>query len=249
MSELWRGGEYRRVEFDAAEVAYDLHRPRYPPALFDDLIGVYGLEPGHRVIEIGAGTGIATLPLVECSFEVAAIEPAAAMAALLAAKSAGRAQVVVGRFEDAAVSKPAELVAAFNSWHWVDPVRGVDRLVEVLLPDGIVALVWTEVISWGEHPFESRLADLSGAPWAGQVAKIVKSKDCIEPDERFMKLAPRRYRFERRLDADTFVEVTRTYGNHLGENVLADIAALINNEFGGTVTKVEEAAVYAYRRV
>ena len=45
------------------------------------------------------------------------------------------------------------------------------------------------------------------------------------------------------------MEVTRTYGAHPTDDVLVEVEALINNEFGGEVTKVEEAAVYIYRRL
>ena len=162
VSEVWRGAEHRIAEFDAAAVAYDRYRPRYPSALFADLMAVYGLEPDERVMEIGPGKGIATTPLVECGFRVTAIEPAVAMAALLEAKVGPRAQVIVGRFEETAVEGSVDLIAAFNSWHWVDPVRGAERLEEVLRPGGVIALVWTAVISWGEDPFADRLADLSG---------------------------------------------------------------------------------------
>lgn len=246
---MWRDGQHRISEFDSAALTYDRLRPRYPAALFADLLAQYELRRGDKVVEIGAGTGIATLPLVEYGLQVTAIEPAAAMAELLGAKLAGRAQVVLSRFEDAAVGRPVGLVAAFNSWHWVEPSSGVERLVETLRPGGIVALVWTAVVSWVEDPFESRLAELSGAAWAGQVTQVLDSKDAIEGDGRFTELTQRRYRFDRHLDAHSFVEVARTYGGHLTEDLLVEIEGLINNEFDGKVTKVEEAAVYAYRRL
>ncbi len=245
--EVWRDGRRRIAEFDSAALAYDRFRPRYPPSLFADLLAAYGMKRGLRAVEIGAGTGIATLPLVECGFEVTAIEPAAAMAELLEAKVAGRARVVVSRFEDAAPERGVGLVAAFNSWHWVDPRPGVDRLVETLRPGGVVALVWTEVISWGEDPFTARLAEVSGHPWDSPLPEIVDSKDVVATDERFTPIGQRRYRFERPLDARSFVEVTRTYGGHLSEPLLLEVEALIHDEFGGTVTKVEEAALHAYR--
>lgn len=247
MSEVWRGAGRRTSEFDAVALAYDRYRPRYPAALFDDLSTVCGLEPGDRVIEIGAGTGIATLPLIECGFQVTAIEPASAMAAVLNAKVGDRAVVVVGRFEDTEVEERVDLLAAFNSWHWVNPTRGVERSLQLLGPEGVVAVVWTEVISWGEEPFAERLAQLSGSPW-GLSSDIAGSRYAIEADARFIPLGQRKYRFDRRLDARTFVEVTRTYGAHLRDDLLSRIEAVITNEFGGHVTKVEEAVLYAYGR-
>jgi SAM-dependent methyltransferase len=212
-------------------------------------MAVYGLDPGARVVEIGAGTGIATLPLIDCGFQVTAVEPAVGMATLLEAKVGPRAQVIVRPFEETTVQGPVDMIAAFNSWHWVDPVRGVRRLTDMLSPGGLVAFVWTEVVSWGEDPFGERLADVSGRPWNDRLPEIVNTKDVVATDGRFTTLDPRRYRFQRELDAHAFVEVTRTYGGHLSDDLVVEIEAVINNDFEGKVTKVEEAVVHAYRRL
>ena len=78
---------------------------------------------------------------------------------------------------------------------------------------------------------------------------IISSKDVVATDGRFSTLGERRYRFDRKLGAHSFVEATRTYGAHPTDDVLVEVEALINSEFGGEVTKVEEAAVYIYRRL
>ena len=248
MGEVWRGAGGRIAEFDVAAVAYDRLRPRYPEPLFDDFITLDGLARNDRVVEIGAGTGIATVPLLERGLRVTAIEPSPAMADLLKAKIGTGVLVVLGRFEQAPIVGPVELVAAFNSWHWVDPAKGVERLAELLHRGGLAALVWTQVTSWGQDPFAERLAELSGGPWPTRFPEIVRSKDVVENDSRFAPLGERQYRFQRALDAHAFVEVTKTYGGHLSDHVLREVEDLINNEFDGTVTKVEEASVYTYQR-
>jgi trans-aconitate methyltransferase len=61
-----------RAGFDLAAEDYQRTRPVCPPQLFDDLIDRAGLEAGDRVIEIGCGTGQATVPLAERGLAVTA---------------------------------------------------------------------------------------------------------------------------------------------------------------------------------
>ncbi len=51
-----------RATFDRAALLYDEARPGYPEALFDDVVSLSRLPPGGRILEIGCGTGQATLP-------------------------------------------------------------------------------------------------------------------------------------------------------------------------------------------
>src|SRR6266704_1401056 len=51
----------RARSFGAAGADYDKYRPRYPDQLVDDVVAVL---PGRHVLEVGAGTGIATAAFV-----------------------------------------------------------------------------------------------------------------------------------------------------------------------------------------
>jgi 2-polyprenyl-3-methyl-5-hydroxy-6-metoxy-1,4-benzoquinol methylase len=62
-----------RAGFDLAAEDYQRTRPVCPPQLFDDLIYRAGLEAGDRVIEIGCGTGQATVPLAQRGLAVTAM--------------------------------------------------------------------------------------------------------------------------------------------------------------------------------
>ncbi len=173
MSELWKVAAEASDRFAADALRYDRFRPRYPAAVFDDIVESGRLRPGDRAIEVGAGTGIATGPLVERGLAVTAVEPAGAMAAVAAARLADRAAFVVGRFEDLAPDPASvRLVADFNAWHWVDPVTALDLTAGVLEPGGSLALVWTEVVSWGGVPFEDRLAETFGARWEKRIDEV-----------------------------------------------------------------------------
>jgi 16S rRNA A1518/A1519 N6-dimethyltransferase RsmA/KsgA/DIM1 with predicted DNA glycosylase/AP lyase activity len=92
----------RRASFDKDAELYERARPGYPRELFDDLADLAGLRPGARVLEIGSGTGQATLPLAERKLEITAIELGPNLAAVARRKLARfpNVAVIVGAFED-----------------------------------------------------------------------------------------------------------------------------------------------------
>ncbi len=199
------------------------------------------------MIEIGAGTGIATEPLVERGLAVTAIEPSAEMATLAKVKLADRAQILIDRFEDCHTPCPVQLVASFNAWHWVDPTVAVDRVAELIESNGFLALIWTEVVSWGQEPFEDLVAEILGDPWAQRLDHVDGSLQPVRDDVRFDDFQVRHHIFERSLDAATFVAVTKTYGGHRTAEQYEALAKVIEDDFG-TITKVEDAVLYMSRR-
>src|SRR3712207_3465083 len=94
-----------RLRTSFAEVAelYDRARPGYPAAVFDDLAALAGLARGDRVLEIGCGTGKATLPLAQRGLEVVCVELGAALAGVARSKLAAYPAVEV-------------VETAFESW-------------------------------------------------------------------------------------------------------------------------------------
>jgi protein-L-isoaspartate O-methyltransferase len=78
-----------RAVFNRAAEDYQRSRPVLPPGLFDDLVYLAGLRPGDRVIEIGSGTGQATVPLAERGLAVTAVELGAELAAVARRRVAG----------------------------------------------------------------------------------------------------------------------------------------------------------------
>lgn len=248
MAELWRSSPERVREFDETALAYDKFRPRYPEAVFDSIVGrVLARDVPRRAVEVGAGTGIATLPLCQRGLAVTAIEPSPAMAAIAQAKLDGAAKIVVGRFEEYRSSAPAGLVAAFNAWHWIDPAVGISNAATILAPGGTFALVWTDVVQYGQAPFEKRLAEL-GMPVESVFNDVTSCVDAVDADERFATSGVERFPFERHLDAETFLAVSHTYGGSSSPERDSAVRELITDELGGTVIKIEDAVVFLFRR-
>ena len=66
----------RADSFGAAERLYDARRPRYPDQLIDDLLS----QGAQTVLDVGAGTGIASEQLLGKGVNVLAVEPDPRMA-------------------------------------------------------------------------------------------------------------------------------------------------------------------------
>ena len=63
-----------RVSFDEDAANYDKYRPGYPQLLFEDVISYSQIKSGSRLVEIGIGTGQATLPFLQLGCQVTGIE-------------------------------------------------------------------------------------------------------------------------------------------------------------------------------
>jgi SAM-dependent methyltransferase len=146
---------------DVAEL-YDRSRPSYPEALVDDLIALAGLGEGRRALEVGAGTGKATVLFAVRGVDVLAIEPSLGMAAVARRNCAGfdGVEIVEADFEnwDPAGERFGLLYSA-QAWHWIDPEVRYRRARAALAPGAILAAFWNRA-AWGESPLRDALSDV-----------------------------------------------------------------------------------------
>src|SRR2546428_15528 len=91
------GGEV----YEHARVRDQWAGPGSPAALFSDLAELACIGPGCRVLEIGCGTGQATIPLAERGCEIVCVELGPSLAAVARRKLArfGSVRVEVAAFE------------------------------------------------------------------------------------------------------------------------------------------------------
>src|SRR5712692_3661443 len=66
--------ERLRATFDSAASLYHHARPGYPDELFDELVELADLRPGARLLEVGCGTGLATIPLARRGYQITCVE-------------------------------------------------------------------------------------------------------------------------------------------------------------------------------
>jgi len=132
----------QRQVFGEVADAYDDVRPGYPVEVADRIVGYLGRRPAW-IVESGAGTGKGSVVLRTIGVPLICIEPDPAMAALLARRFTGDelVSVEVSRFEDwTPPDGGVDLLAAAQSWHWVDPQRRTRLAHDALAPGGVLAV-------------------------------------------------------------------------------------------------------------
>lgn len=243
-----------RVLFDATAELYERARPGYPPALFDDLVTLSNIPVRGRVLEIGCGTGQATLPMAERGFQIEAVELGSQMARLARRKLARYSNVRVhtSTFEAWPLpDQPFDLVMAATAFHWLDPAVRYTKAAAALRRRGALAVFASHHVAGGDEQF---FIDVQACyerymPGTPPGLRLSRAED-IEPHTGeitdsglFAAPAVRRYLWERTYTTSTYLDVLGTHSGHLAlapagrESLLACIARLIDEEYGGEVRK------------
>ena len=153
-------GRTRRLVFGEVADLYDEYRPSYPVRLVEDLVELAALGGDRPVLEVGAGTGKATIMFAERGLPVTAVEPSAEMAAV--ARRACGAFPRVGVEEDDfehwdAKGQTFPLIFAAQSWHWIQTPAGFIKAAKLLELGGVLAAFWNRPV-WPEAPARGALA-------------------------------------------------------------------------------------------
>ncbi len=162
--------------FGRVAADYERGRPEWPCAALDLVERELGLTPATAVLDLGAGTGKLTRLLVPRFARVFAVEPDAAMRALIPAG----AEVLAGTAEriplpDASVS----VVFCGECFHWFDRPRALAEIERVLEREGALVLMWNRP-SDGHH----------SAEWPQPVSDALDAlPDPSPPERRYDSLA------------------------------------------------------------
>ena len=150
----------RRLRFGEVADLYDEVRPSYPPALVDDVIALAPMSKPRRALEVGAGTGKATVLFAERGVQVHALEPSAPMAALAERNTAHLPGVTIERVEFESWDPHGAgfpLIISAQAWHWISPDVGYAKARTVLVSGGLLAAFWNRS-DWDSCPFRDELA-------------------------------------------------------------------------------------------
>jgi SAM-dependent methyltransferase len=244
-----------RDTFDEAPELYDRVRPGYPEEAFEDLTALARLRPGSRVLELGCGTGQATVPLATRGFEVVAIELGAGLADVARRNLAAfpAVDIVNAAFEEWPLpSAPFDAVVAATSFHWLDPEVRLAKVADALRAGGALAVIDTHHVDGGDGSFfaEVQRCYEMWMPGTAQGLRLPKAGDVphhdgddFEAGGLFTEAVFRRYERELTYSTREYGDLLLSYSGHRAlepdarEGLLACIGELIDTRFGGRIAK------------
>lgn len=253
-----------RTTFDRVVSLYDEARLGYPEALFEDVVSLSRIPEGGRILEIGCGTGKATLPLARRGYGILCVELGENLAAFTRRKLAGypRVEVLTGAFEDWGEKESAfDLVVSAESFHWLKPAPAYRKIFRALRPDGAIALFWNRPArSERDEGFFAAAREVylreapelveKHPPRLPKPDEVSGRAEGIEESGLFGALVVRRYPWEAEYDAESYTRLLGTYSDHISlddavrDRLFRAIADLIDTEFGGRIVKGYVSVLY-----
>jgi protein-L-isoaspartate O-methyltransferase len=131
--------------FDEVAELYDTARPNYPAALIEDVIELANLPESATILEVGTGTGKATIPFAERGYTIHCIEPGKKLAAVAAKNLQAYPRVTIEtvKFEDWTLREAEfDLIISAQAFHWVSPEIGYPKAAQALKAGGHIAVFW-----------------------------------------------------------------------------------------------------------
>jgi SAM-dependent methyltransferase len=255
----------RANTFNGIAELYDRGRRETPAHVFDDLFSLTGLDPASTsILEIGCGTGQATLPLARRGCSVVSVEMGANLARIARRNLSAfpHVSVVNARFEDWQPQRLFDVVFAVNAWRWVDPRLRYARAAQALRPDGVLAFtVGVHIFPEGFDPFVAEIQSLYEEIGVAQMQwpspspeQIEDARQEIEASELFDRVQVTRRIWTEEFTADEHVALMATASDHRlmepakREHLFKEMRRLIEARPGGRIRKHNLTLLHLARR-
>jgi ubiquinone/menaquinone biosynthesis C-methylase UbiE len=131
--------------FGPVSKEYERFREDYPKQLIDDLANSVKLSRKSKVLEIGCGTGKATIPFAKLGCTITALDFNQQILYESAKKTfyMRNVEYLNSSFEDADLKVDYfNMIFAAQSWHWVEPAVGYGKAARLLKEGGVFAVFW-----------------------------------------------------------------------------------------------------------
>ena len=134
-----------RTVFNRIAHDYDEVRPDYPEQLIADVIALSGITDGGSILEIGCGTGQATIPFAKRGYSMLCLDIGEELAALAREQCREvypNVEIQIQSFEDwDPEGRIFDLAVSATAFHWIPPEIGYPKVARVLKAEGVPCLL------------------------------------------------------------------------------------------------------------
>ena len=254
-----------RTIFDQAVDDYDAVRPSYLTALINDIIALAALPADGTILEIGCGTGQATMPFARRGYQMTCLDIGPAMAARAAAhcQSYPNVHIHVCAFEDWPIQPDlVDLVMSATAFHWIPPEIGYPKAAKMLKPTGALAIFSnehptpsTDFFLDAQEVYERVVPAWNNAQTTPTIeTRINETAATINATGLFAPVIVKTYPWSQVYTTQTYLQLLNTYSDHrqldaaTRAELYQGIAAIIDTKYKGVITKPYLAVLYLAQR-
>ena len=256
-----------RTIFDQSARDYDEVRPGYPEELMEDIIRISDIPKEGKIFEIGCGTGQATIPFAKRGYSMLCLDIGKELVALARenCRQYPNIQIQNMSFED---WKPEanyfDLVMSATAFHWIPPEIGYPKAARVLKNTGYIAIFWnfhptpyTGFFETEQKVYQNVMPGGSKEPGKLPTTeeKIKATEDYINKTALFEKVLVKQYPWSKVYNKEQYLKLLNTYSGHRNlakskrTKLFADIGNLIDEEFGGQITRPYLSVLYIAKKL
>lgn len=251
--------------FDQAASDYEKTRPGYPNELIQDIITISNIPRNGLILEIGCGTGQATVPFAKRGYSMTCLDIGKELLTRAAQKciSYPKVRFELSSFENwNAAEAVYDLIISATAFHWIPPEIGYPKTAHMLKEDGYLALFWNHhptpytgffqtvqsiyrdiVPEWGPASSNQSIEE-----------RIEQTRVGIAKTNLFETVTIHQYLWERDYNTEAYLRLLNTYSDHrqLDESrkfrLFEKIGELIEKKYGGIVTRPYLTVLYIAKK-
>jgi SAM-dependent methyltransferase len=239
------------TKFNEVYTEYDKWRPTYVPQLYMDIFNFKEINPFNKVLEIGIGTGQATLPILEKGCFLTAIELGDKLAEFTKNKFCGFKNFIIKNmaFQDFECPNDSlDMIYSASAFHWIPEEIGYPKVYKMLKSGGAFARfanhpnrkIRNDELYMAMQDLYSKympFSPLSPEYTEGQAKNIAD----VAAKYGFVDVNFKLYQRTRTFNSQEYTSLLGTYSDHIAleENKRAEFFTEIRNAingFGGKIT-------------
>jgi len=257
--------EHLRAIFNQAASDYDAIRPGYPEQLFVDVIALSEIPQGGQALEIGCGTGQATLPFAQRGYHILCLDIGPDLLAIAVENLRAFPNV---HFENIAFEKwpvragEYDLVYAATSFHWIPREIGYPKAALALKPGGTLTVFsnapprpytgFSVEVQSIYRQYLPELPDIRERPT--NEAEIAAQAGYMRDTGLFSSVEVRTYPWAKTYTTAEYLRLLNTYSDHLPieekrrRRLYGAIADLIEDRYAGKVERPYLTILYLAKK-